>query len=367
MLFLVAIFNARVEDYANGGGNFMSLDFRLGSRLLSEEGSGGTSLRWDNPFTEDQMRHGAVILHILLLLYMFTGLAIVCDDYFCSALDEICIKLAISDDVAGATFMAAGGSAPEFFTSLLGVFFFESDVGFGTIVGSAVFNVLFVIGLCAYFSGFDTLPLTWYPLARDSSFYLICLGTLLGVSNDRSISWVDSLVLCLLYVLYVTIIAASQTQVMPLPESPNSTRVAHEDGGTIGTDGPSSTTDAVHKFAGESPMMSPKGIPPIASSTTGDAGFDEGKHQVVSAVVEDDEGEPHDGPPEWPDTTKGRIIYVINAPLNWGFYLTIPDCRLERLKKYYLATFSIAVLWIGALSYVMLVMAEDIGNTLGAS
>lgn len=114
-------------------------------------------------------------------------------------------------------------------------------------------------------------------------------------------------------------------------------------------------------------MMSPKGIPPIASSTTGDAGFDEGKHQVVSAVVEDDEGEPHDGPPEWPDTTKGRIIYVINAPLNWGFYLTIPDCRLERLKKYYLATFSIAVLWIGALSYVMLVMAEDIGNTLGAS
>lgn len=138
--------------------------------------------------------------------------------------------------------LAPGGSAPEFFTSLLGVFFFESDVGFGTIVGSAVFNVLFVIGLCAYFSGFDTLPLTWYPLARDSSFYLICLGTLLGVSNDRSISWVDSLLLCLLYVLYVTIMffdpsirawcmthldrtnrrAASQTQVMPLPESPNS-------------------------------------------------------------------------------------------------------------------------------------------------
>lgn len=91
----------------------MSLDFRLGSRMLSEEGSGGTSLRWDNPFTEDQMRHGAVILHILLLLYMFTGLAIVCDDYFCSALDEICIKLAISDDVAGATFMAAGLRAAE--------------------------------------------------------------------------------------------------------------------------------------------------------------------------------------------------------------------------------------------------------------
>ena len=54
--------------------------------------------------------------------------------------------------MAGATFMAAGGSAPELFTSIIGVFIAETDVGFGTIVGSAVFNVLFVIGLCAVFA-----------------------------------------------------------------------------------------------------------------------------------------------------------------------------------------------------------------------
>jgi Ca2+/Na+ antiporter len=33
-----------------------------------------------------------------------------------------------------------------------GVFFAKSDVGIGTIVGSAVFNVLFVIAMCALFS-----------------------------------------------------------------------------------------------------------------------------------------------------------------------------------------------------------------------
>ena len=44
--------------------------------------------------------------------------------------------------------MAAGGSAPELFTSFIGTFT-QSTVGFGTIVGSAVFNVLFVIGMCA--------------------------------------------------------------------------------------------------------------------------------------------------------------------------------------------------------------------------
>ena len=59
-------------------------------------------------------------------------------------------QLGISPDVAGATFMAAGGSAPELFTSIIGVFIAQSDVGIGTIVGSAVFNILFVIAACAF-------------------------------------------------------------------------------------------------------------------------------------------------------------------------------------------------------------------------
>ena len=37
----------------------------------------------------------------------------------------------------GATFMAAGGSAPELFTSIVGVFLAGNDVGFGTIVGES--------------------------------------------------------------------------------------------------------------------------------------------------------------------------------------------------------------------------------------
>ena len=46
--------------------------------------------------------------------------------------------------------MAAKGSAPELFTSIIGVFIAKSDVGIGTIVGSAVFNILFVIAACAF-------------------------------------------------------------------------------------------------------------------------------------------------------------------------------------------------------------------------
>ena len=80
---------------------------------------------------------------------MFLGLAIVCDSFFEAALSRICEAMNLKDDVAGATWMAAGGSAPELATSVMGLFVSQSDIGFGTIVGSAVFNVLFVIGLCA--------------------------------------------------------------------------------------------------------------------------------------------------------------------------------------------------------------------------
>lgn len=36
--------------------------------------------------------------------------------------------------------MAAGGSAPEFFTSVIGVFIAENNVGIGTIVGKFSFE-----------------------------------------------------------------------------------------------------------------------------------------------------------------------------------------------------------------------------------
>lgn len=70
-----------------------------------------------------------MILHVTGLVYMFVALAIVCDEFFIPALDVITEKLAISEDVAGATFMAAGGSAPELFTSVIGVFISFDDVG----------------------------------------------------------------------------------------------------------------------------------------------------------------------------------------------------------------------------------------------
>merc|ERR1712050_301154 len=103
-------------------------------------------------------------------------------------------------DVAGATFMAAGGSMPELFTSFIATFQ-ESEVGFVAIVGSAVFNVLFVIAVCALAST-ETLALTWWPLARDCSFYVVALLTVAFVFSVSTKNKIDEWEACLLLAEY---------------------------------------------------------------------------------------------------------------------------------------------------------------------
>ncbi|KAB0363497.1 hypothetical protein FD754_007653 [Muntiacus muntjak] len=175
---------------------------------LSQEGISENSTdhaQGDYPrdiFSLEQRRKGAIILHVIGMIYMFIALAIVCDEFFVPSLTVITEKLGISDDVAGATFMAAGGSAPELFTSLIGVFIAHSNVGIGTIVGSAVFNILFVIGMCALFSR-EILNLTWWPLFRDVSFYIIDLIMLIIFFLDNFIMWWESLLLLTAYFGYV--------------------------------------------------------------------------------------------------------------------------------------------------------------------
>jgi Ca2+/Na+ antiporter len=82
--------------------------------------------------------HYRSILIVVFSRNSVSALAIICDDFFVPSLEIISEKLNLSEDVAGATFMAAGSSAPELFTSVAGVAQ-ETDVGVGTIVGSVSF------------------------------------------------------------------------------------------------------------------------------------------------------------------------------------------------------------------------------------
>ncbi|CAK5062369.1 unnamed protein product [Meloidogyne enterolobii] len=176
---------------------------------------GNRSKPEQNPFPADlftlqQRRRGAVALHFFGLIYMFIALAIVCDEFFVPSLGVITEMLEISDDVAGATFMAAGGSAPEFFTSLFGVFITENNVGVGTIVGSATFNILCVLSFCTLFSR-NVLCLTWWPLYRDVTFYGVAILCLSFFFMDERIYWTEALAMFAFYIIYAIFMKYNST------------------------------------------------------------------------------------------------------------------------------------------------------------
>eukprot|EP00531_Pseudo-nitzschia_arenysensis_P009944 CAMPEP_0116143042 /NCGR_PEP_ID=MMETSP0329-20121206/15237_1 /TAXON_ID=697910 /ORGANISM="Pseudo-nitzschia arenysensis, Strain B593" /LENGTH=745 /DNA_ID=CAMNT_0003638331 /DNA_START=298 /DNA_END=2535 /DNA_ORIENTATION=+ len=161
----------------------------------------------------------SLMLYILGILYTFLALAIVCDEFFVPALEELSgpHKMNLSMDVAGATLMAAGGSAPELATSLIGTFK-ESEIGFGTIVGSAVFNILFVIGMCSLLAK-EVLTLTWWPLFRDSTYYtigLVVLAIFTGVSSPNEVQLWESCILFAMYIGYCLLMWKNQELYMKL-------------------------------------------------------------------------------------------------------------------------------------------------------
>lgn len=297
--------------------------------------------------TQEDRQHGAVLAHVALALYMFGALAVVCDDYFVASLERICEGLKLKSDVAGATFMAAGSSAPEFFTSVIGVFITKGDIGLGTIVGSAVFNILFIVAICGLFSG-CVLKLSWWPLMRDCIYYLLSIAALVVITYDKEVHWYEALVLVLMYIFYVLIMYFNTkledffTGLFNKEPVIRSTNRGQEKESLLGD-----SDDAEdNSFKGSDIYESNEGVSKEVD--------------VVSFTSRDDS----DSPFTMPQGFFKGILWIIFIPISFIFYITIPDCRKPHWKNWYFVTFLLSVIWIAGLSYLLVWMVEIIGYTL---
>jgi cation:H+ antiporter len=69
---------------------------------------------------------------------------------------KIAQRFGLSDFVIGATLVAVGTSTPELATALMARIRRQDDVGFGALLGSNVFNGLFIIGVAAAITPIQT-------------------------------------------------------------------------------------------------------------------------------------------------------------------------------------------------------------------
>ncbi|GAA0894606.1 calcium/sodium antiporter [Fulvivirga kasyanovii] len=140
----------------------------------------------------------ALILYCLALITSFYLLAEVSDRYFVVSLDQIAERLKMSHEMAGATLMAIGSSAPELFVAIISLVRSgdHAAIGVGTIVGSALFNILVIIGASAVVRN---AKLMWQPVVRDFIFYALSVVALFVVLKDGLITWMESILLIFFY------------------------------------------------------------------------------------------------------------------------------------------------------------------------
>eukprot|EP00727_Mastigamoeba_balamuthi_P013611 m51a1_g8873 putative serine threonine protein kinase (1704) ;mRNA; r:610235-618112 len=150
-------------------------------------------------------RGGGWVIYLGVVLYSFLLFSIICDEYFVPSLNAMCEAFHMSDELAGATLMAAGGEAPELFSSIIGTLVLNSPTGMGTVVGSEIFNMLVIIGATALSTlGGEVLVIDGRLLLRDGTFYGASLVIfLLLVIWRGQIAWWAAVILLLGQVVYV--------------------------------------------------------------------------------------------------------------------------------------------------------------------
>lgn len=85
----------------------------------------------------------------ILLLLVGLGLVVLGADWLVNGASSIARRAGISEFVIGLTIVGFGTSCPELVVSLTGAIEGNSDISVGNIVGSNIFNVLFILGLTA--------------------------------------------------------------------------------------------------------------------------------------------------------------------------------------------------------------------------
>ncbi|XP_061565587.1 sodium/potassium/calcium exchanger 5 [Cololabis saira] len=308
-------------------------------------------------FTVQERKDGGLVIYFMIIFYMLLAVAIVCDDYFLPSLEVISERLGLTQDVAGATFMAAGSSAPELVTAFLGVFVTKGDIGISTIVGSAVYNLL---GICAACGLLAPLAgrLTCWPLFRDCLAYGISVAAVIGIISDNRVYWYEAACLLLVYSVYIVVLCFDLRisdfilrKLSPccscLGSGSSSTKQERQllmgwnDDTSLRVRGPSRTDSGI--------FQDDSGYSHLSLSLHGLHDTPEAEHKSVFSV---------------PESDLKRIIWVLSLPVIALLFVTIPDCRRRFWKQWFMITFLMSAVWISAFTYILVWMVTVVGETL---
>ncbi|MCR9144084.1 MAG: calcium/sodium antiporter [bacterium] len=149
---------------------------------------------------------GGIALQILLIL-IGLGLLALGARWLVEGATAIARALGLSDLLIGLTVIAIGTSLPELATSIVAALRGERDLAVGNIIGSNLFNMLFVLGTSALLL---PVPVSFHAIAIDLPIMFAAALACLPIffTNYRIDRWEGALFL-VFYAMYVAYLIAS--------------------------------------------------------------------------------------------------------------------------------------------------------------
>ena len=141
----------------------------------------------------------------LILLLIGLGLVVLGADWLVNGASSIARRAGISEFVIGLTIVGFGTSCPELVVSLTGAIEGNSDISVGNVVGSNIFNALFILGLTAL-----VLPVGMtdknrridIPITLVVNILLVVLGITGSMSGPVISRW-EGVVMLLVFSVYL--------------------------------------------------------------------------------------------------------------------------------------------------------------------
>lgn len=145
----------------------------------------------------------------IILLLVGLGLIVLGADWLVDGASAIARRAGVSEFVIGLTIVGFGTSCPELVVSLTGAIQGNADISIGNVIGSNIFNALFILGITALI-----MPVSMteenrkrdIPITLAVSVILVLFGmskTLLGIGGADSLSRAEGVIFLLLFGAYL--------------------------------------------------------------------------------------------------------------------------------------------------------------------
>jgi K+-dependent Na+/Ca+ exchanger-like protein len=149
------------------------------------------------------------IFYIIGILLTFVGLANIVDYFLVPSVFLLKKRFGWTDDQTG-TIISFVSSAPELSVSMVALTLTvftgtnQSSMGAGTVIGSALFSILFIVGASSWFS---TKKLSWPSVIRDLCYYILSVILVYFVVIDSSVGLLESLALLAFFGIYAFLVS----------------------------------------------------------------------------------------------------------------------------------------------------------------